>query len=92
MDAHVVSVVCVTRRVFLDSRPDRRLQTIVQCFVVTGKKNLFTATRRQIMTVLNQMRKACVPTLLALGVAGVAQAGTITIESWRIDDKALWLT
>lgn len=42
------------------------------------------------MTVLNQMRKACVPTLLALGVAGVAQAGTITIESWRIDDKALW--
>ncbi|MQQ99757.1 ABC transporter substrate-binding protein [Glaciimonas soli] len=28
--------------------------------------------------------------LIALATIGVAQAGTITIESWRVDDKALW--
>lgn len=26
----------------------------------------------------------------ALLAAGIAQAGTLTIESWRVDDKALW--
>ncbi|MGQ0708714.1 MAG: ABC transporter substrate-binding protein [Rhodoferax sp.] len=26
----------------------------------------------------------------ALACAGLAQAGTLTIESWRVDDKALW--
>ncbi|QLG88655.1 carbohydrate ABC transporter substrate-binding protein [Chitinibacter bivalviorum] len=28
--------------------------------------------------------------LAALLVAGAAQAGTVTIESWRVDDKTLW--
>ncbi|XZG70488.1 ABC transporter substrate-binding protein [Chitinibacteraceae bacterium HSL-7] len=28
--------------------------------------------------------------LVAMMAAGVAQAGTLTIESWRVDDKALW--
>jgi raffinose/stachyose/melibiose transport system substrate-binding protein len=28
----------------------------------------------------------------ALTFVGVAQAGTLTIESWRVDDKALWET
>lgn len=28
--------------------------------------------------------------LIALAAAGSAQAGTLTIESWRVDDKALW--
>lgn len=32
-------------------------------------------------------------TLLALLLAsGTAQAGTLTIESWRVDDKTLWET
>lgn len=30
--------------------------------------------------------------LLALVAAGGAQAGTLVIESWRVDDKALWET
>lgn len=30
--------------------------------------------------------------LAALAVAGSAQAGTLVIESWRVDDKALWET
>lgn len=28
--------------------------------------------------------------LIAVAAAGSAQAGTLTIESWRVDDKALW--
>ncbi|GAB7126351.1 ABC transporter substrate-binding protein [Silvimonas sp. JCM 19000] len=35
----------------------------------------------------NILRSAVVAALLA---AGAAQAGTLTIESWRTDDKALW--
>jgi len=30
--------------------------------------------------------------LIALAAAGAAQAGTLTIESWRVDDKTLWKT
>lgn len=33
------------------------------------------------------MRRAI---LLALATANVATAGTLTIESWRVDDKAIW--
>ncbi|WP_203563874.1 hypothetical protein [Deefgea sp. CFH1-16] len=32
-------------------------------------------------------RHLVLATLLA---AGTAQAGTVNIESWRVDDKALW--
>lgn len=28
--------------------------------------------------------------LIVVAAAGTAQAGTLTIESWRVDDKALW--
>jgi raffinose/stachyose/melibiose transport system substrate-binding protein len=37
---------------------------------------------------------ALVGSALALGLlsAGAARAGTLTIESWRVDDKALWET
>jgi raffinose/stachyose/melibiose transport system substrate-binding protein len=35
------------------------------------------------------LRNAVLATLVA---AGGAQAGTLTIESWRVDDKALWET
>ncbi len=39
---------------------------------------------------LNQIMRQAV--LLSLLCAGAAQAGTVVIESWRVDDKALWET
>jgi raffinose/stachyose/melibiose transport system substrate-binding protein len=40
-----------------------------------------------------QARQFLRPLLVAwLGATGLAQAGTLVIESWRVDDKALWET
>ncbi|MBQ0943619.1 extracellular solute-binding protein [Ideonella sp. 4Y16] len=36
------------------------------------------------------MRTPLLATLLAATLLAPAQAGTLTIESWRVDDKALW--
>jgi raffinose/stachyose/melibiose transport system substrate-binding protein len=39
---------------------------------------------------LRNMRNAVSTAVLALAAGAAAQAGTITIESWRVDDLALW--
>ncbi len=37
-------------------------------------------------------RILCAALFLALSCAGMARAGTLVLESWRVDDKALWET
>lgn len=42
------------------------------------------------MHAVRKIHTICNAVLIALAAAGTAQAGTLTIESWRVDDKALW--
>ncbi|SFD26003.1 ABC transporter substrate-binding protein [Collimonas sp. OK412] len=44
------------------------------------------------MQTINRIRTIRNAVLIALVAAGTAQAGTLTIESWRVDDKTLWET
>ena len=44
------------------------------------------------MQTVNRIRNIRNAVLIALATIGTAQAGTLTIESWRVDDKTLWET
>lgn len=44
------------------------------------------------MQSVNRIRAIRNGVLIALATVGSAQAGTLTIESWRVDDKTLWET
>lgn len=41
---------------------------------------------------MKSRRFTCGVLFAAMGAAGAAQAGTLSIESWRVDDKTLWET
>ena len=53
------------------------------------------AQRPTLIRTVSTLRNAVLSTLATvamLSAVGTAQAGTLTIESWRVDDKALWET